>query len=134
MQAKVKTPAFVEFPKGFESTTDEYNVLKLNKSLYGSSDAPLAWFEALKHSLESRGLKASEIDPCLFIHKNIIVLCFVDSLIYVRHNAVKIDSMIADLGNKFLHTVEDDMTSFLGIQIQTLPDNALLLTQTRLTT
>ena len=134
VQAKVKTPTFVELPKGFESTTDEDNVLRLNKNLYGSRDAPLAWFEALKHSLESRGFKASEIDPCLFIHKDMIVLCFVDDLIYVGHDVVKIDSMIADLGNEFLLTVEEDITSFLGIQIQTLPDKALLLTQTGLTT
>ena len=30
VQAKVKTPTFVELPKGFESNTDEDNVLQLN--------------------------------------------------------------------------------------------------------
>ena len=80
VQTQVKSPMFVELPKGFESNGDDDNILQLNKNLYGSRDAPLAWFEALKHSLESRGFKASDIDPCLFIHKHMIVLCFVDDL------------------------------------------------------
>ena len=98
--------------KGFESNGDNANILQLNKNLYGSHNAPLAWFKALKHSLESRGFKASNIDPCLFIHKHMIVLCFVNDLIYVGHDVVKIDAMIANLGTEFLHTVEEDITSF----------------------
>ena len=101
----------------FEYDTNDDNVLQLNKNLYSSCDAPLAWFEALKHSLESRGFKASIIDPCLFIHKDMIIMCFVDNLIYIGHNIQKIDAMIANLGTEFLLTVEEDITSFLGIQI-----------------
>ena len=118
VQAKVKTPTFVELPKGFESKTDDDNVLQLNKNLYGSCDAPIAWFEALKRLLESRGFKPSDIDPCLFIHKDMIVLCFVDDLIYVGHDVTKIDSMISDLGTEFLLTVEEDITSFLGMGLR----------------
>ena len=117
VQAKVKTPTFVELPKGFESNTDDDdNVLQQNKNLYGCRDAPLAWFEALKRLLESRGFQSSEVDPCLFIHKDMIVLYFMDDLIYVGHDVAKIDSMISDLGTEFLLTVEEDSTSFLGIQ------------------
>ena len=133
VQTQVKSPMFVELPKGFESNGDDDNILQLNKNLYGSRDAPLAWFEALKHSLESRGFMASDIDPCLFIHKHMIVLCFVNDLIYVGHDVVKIDAMIADLGTEFLLTVEEDITSVLGIQYQPLEDKALLLTKTGLT-
>ena len=35
---------------------------------------------------------------------------------YVGHDVAKIDSMISDLGTEFLLTVEEDSTSFLGIQ------------------
>ena len=44
-------------------------------------------------------------------------MCFVDNLIYIGHNIQKIDAMIANLGTEFLLTVEEDITSFLGIQI-----------------
>ena len=62
-----------------------------------------------------------------------IVLCFVDDLIYIGHSVSKIDAMIADLGSEFLLTVEKDITSYLGIEIKMLPDKALLLSQTGLT-
>ena len=134
VQAYVKTIMYVELPKGFDAPTDNDYVLKLDKNLYGSRDAPLAWFETLKLSLEKRGFTASSIDPCLFIHKDMLVLCYVDDLIYVGPDVAKLDAMIADLSKEFQLTVEGDISSFLGIQIDTLPDNALLLTQSGLTT
>ena len=72
---------------------------------------------------------ASTIDPCLFIHKDMLVLCFVDDLIYVGADVTKIDAMISNLGDEFQLTVEGDISSFLGIQIDILPDGAMLLTQ-----
>ena len=106
---------FVELPNGFDSDIDGDKVLQLNKNLCGSCNTALAWFEALKHSLEPRGFNVSEINSCLFIHKDMIVLCFIDDLIYVGHNAAKINSMIADLRIEFLLIVEEDITIFLGI-------------------
>ena len=44
-----------------------------------------------------------------------IVLCFIDDLIYFGHNAAKINSMIADLRIEFLLIVEEDITIFVGI-------------------
>jgi hypothetical protein len=132
VQAKVKTPMFVELPKGFNSKTTD-NILHLHKNLYGSRDAPLAWFDTLKSSLQARGFTASDVDPCLFIHKDMIVLCFVDDLIYIGRDVSKIDAMISDLGAEFILTVEEDISSFLGIQIDILPDQAMHLTQRGLT-
>ena len=133
VQAKVKSDMFVELPKGFDPPSDNSVVLRLNKNLYGSRDAPLAWFETLRASLIKRGFKASDVDPCLFIHKDMLVLCFVDDLIYVGSDVAKIDAMIANLGEEYQLTVEEDISSFLGIQIDTLSDKALLLTQSGLT-
>jgi hypothetical protein len=133
VQAYVKTDMYVEMPKGFDSPKDMDSVLRLRKNLYGSRDAPLAWFETLKASLEKRGFVASQIDPCLFIHSDMLVLCFVDDLIYVGKDVSKIDAMIANLGEEFQLTVEEDISSFLGIQIDILPDTAMLLTQPGLT-
>ena len=64
-----------------------------------------------------RGFKPSTIDPCLFIHEDMLVLCFIDNLIYVGADVTKIDAMISNLGDEFQLTIEDDITSFLGIQI-----------------
>jgi len=115
---------YVELPRGFDPIMETESVLRLRKNLYGSRDAPLAWFETLKASLEKRGFQASTTDPCLFIHKDMLVLCFVDDLIYVGKDISKIDSMIANLGDEFQLTVEEDISSFLGIQIDILPDKS----------
>jgi hypothetical protein len=132
VQAPVKDEMYVEAPKGFDLPTDGDYVLKLKKNLYGSRDAPLAWFETLKASLESRNFVPSDIDPCLFIHKDMIVVCFVDDLIYLGRDILKIDAMIKDLGSEFALTVED-MSSFLGIQIDIRDDHSMVLTQRGLT-
>jgi hypothetical protein len=63
-----------------------------------------------------------------------LVLCFVDDLIYVGPDVTKIDTMISNLGDEFKLTVEEDLSSFLGIQIDILSDKAMLLTQSGLTT
>ena len=47
VQAKVKSPMFVELPKGFGTIAGEDNVLQLNMNFYRSCYEPLAWFEAL---------------------------------------------------------------------------------------
>ena len=134
VQANVKTPMFVELPKGYNSKVDGDCVLKLNKNLYGSRDAPLAWFETLTASLVAEGFKPSDIDPCLFIHKDMLILCFVDDLIYLGQDITLIDAMIAKLGASFTLTVEEDLSSFLGIQIEHLADRSMKLTQSGLTT
>ena len=56
--SKIKITTVIELPKGFESNDNKGNFLQLNKNLYSSGNTTLAWFEALKQSLESRGFKA----------------------------------------------------------------------------
>ena len=62
------------------------------------------------------------------------LFCVLSMILYLCWaHCCQIDSMISDLGTEFLLTVEEDITSFLGIQIKTLHNKALLLTQTGLT-
>jgi hypothetical protein len=58
-----------------------------------------------------------------------LILCFVNDLIYLGPDVTKIDAMIAILGAEFTLMVKEDISSFLRIQIKTLPTKALLLTQ-----
>ena len=69
-------------------------------------------------SLFFRGFIASQIDPYLFIHPEIIFLFLVDDSIQLEKDISKIDSMIANLGKEFELTMEEDITIFLlGILI-----------------
>jgi len=43
-----------------------WRVFRLRKSLYGSADAPMRWYQRLKEWLDAKGFKPSEEDCCLF--------------------------------------------------------------------
>ena len=67
-QADIDEEVFVEMPKDFGDPRGRGMVLRLNKSLYGTKQAPKTWFLKLKECLEQRGFTQSLLDPCLFIH------------------------------------------------------------------
>jgi hypothetical protein len=77
-QADLDVDIWMELPMGIvvgshESKSCGY-VLKLKKSLYGLKQASLNWFEKLKQGLMDRGFCPSEIDPCLYLKANMILL------------------------------------------------------------
>ena len=57
--------------------SDEH-CLKLLKNYYGSFDAVENWSQVLSSSLEERGFKKSDIDPCLFALNDCISVYYVD--------------------------------------------------------
>ncbi len=63
-QADIEEEVYVEMPKDFSDPKGRDMVLKLKKSLYGTKQAPRAWFLKLKECLEKRGFKQSTLDPC----------------------------------------------------------------------
>ena len=120
----------MEMPKDFGDKNGCDMVLKLNKSLYGTRQAPRAWFLKLKECLEKRGFRQSRLDPCFFIHKDMIYLNYVDDGILLSCHGAKLDAMIADVKTELELTREGDLSAFLGIQIQKCPDSGSLhLTQ-----
>ena len=57
---------YIECPKSYEPVNGEDLVLKLNKSLYGWTEAPHLWYEKLKSVLLDGGFTTSKVDPCFF--------------------------------------------------------------------
>jgi hypothetical protein len=117
-QADLNKDVFVEPPKGFTHLNDEDCVLKLNKSLYGMCDAPVNFFNLLKSNLEAAGFAQMKyIDPCLFVHKKAIIVCYVDDCLAFALDESALDKLIEQMGKKMELTVESkDVTAFLGIQ------------------
>jgi len=118
-QAKLDKDVFIETPQGFDHMFPEGSVLKLNRSLYGMTDAPLIFFQLLKTNLEKLGFRqAAHLDPCLFIHKKAICLSFVDDQLHFAHDPADLDKIIQDLRDLGMDlTVEsDDVSAYLGIQ------------------
>ena len=77
---------YVEIPKGFNcgGNSEKQKVLKLRRSLYGLVQAPLYWGNHLKAALEREGLKQSVSDPCMFVGDDMVVLTYVDDVLFFR--------------------------------------------------
>ena len=77
----------MELPTGIivsdrEDTSRAY-VLKLKKSLYGLKQASLNWFEKLKQGLKDWVFTPSEIDPCLYLKENMVLLTYINDCIII---------------------------------------------------
>ena len=107
-------------------------ILKLKKSLYGLKQASLNWLEKLKQGLTDRGFKPSEINPCLFMKKDMILLTYVNDCIIIGTSMKSIDAFIHSMQHgkeNFILTDEGDVNKFLAIEIVQHNPNTFKLVQ-----
>jgi hypothetical protein len=87
IHGRVTEPIYVHQPRGFHRGHGD-EVLKLKRTLYGLKQAPRYFFQYFTERLIKQGLQASNLDPCLFMSKNLIVIIYVDDiLIYGKHES-----------------------------------------------
>jgi len=116
-QADLEEDIWMQIPQGvtIESEDGEPRLLKLCKNLYGLKQGSNNWFKHLKKGLMTRGLKPSEIDPCLYLKEGLAVLTYVDDCILVSSDQKAIDELVDSLKNgeeKFLLTAREISTNF----------------------
>ena len=137
-QADLEEDIWMDLPIGFqvdgqtEDDSDRHYVLKLRANLYGLKQASYNWYEKLKQSLIDRDFKPSDIDPCLYIGNNMIVLTYVDDCIIIGPAIKEIDAFVTSMkdGNEnFVLTDEGDIDKFLGIEITQLDENRFKISQ-----
>ena len=140
-QAPLDVDVFMELPYGFavDGITDDGSkgyVLKLNKSLYGLKQAAYNWFEMLSKGLRDRGFKASETDPCVFLRKDCIVLCYVDDCILIsKKNSKVADDLVHSLMNgpeNFKLEDEGSLCRYLGVIVDVNKDGSIHMYQPNL--
>ena len=108
-------------------------VLKLRKNLYGSKSAARNWWLHLRKGLLERGFRQSEMDPCLFMRNDCLLLCYVDDCILVGQSQQALLQVIADLRRTFIIDDEGEVSDFLGVNINRNVDSGTIeLTQTGL--
>jgi len=99
-QADLDVDVFMELPIGMDVDGNRSDwVLKLNKSLYGLKQASSNWFQKLKEGLEDRDYVQSQVDPCVFLRDDSVVLTYVDDCIIVGKEQKVIDELIHSLMN-----------------------------------
>ena len=69
---------YMELPHGYK---EEGYVCHLNKALYGLKQASHIWYETLQLFLESIGFQTVQLDPVVFVSKNVIIAAYIDDLL-----------------------------------------------------
>jgi hypothetical protein len=134
-QADVETEQYMEMPKGFNvgGKSRASHVLKLLKNIYGGKAASRIWVEHLKKGLIDMGFTQSTADPCVFYRGQLIFLHFVDDCICLSPVAADVDKFLADLrAANFNVTDEGQISDYLGVKVEKLPDGRIKLSQPHL--
>ena len=65
----------------------------------------------------SKGLSRSNEDPCLYLSKDLVILIFVDNIVFFAQDIKKIKEAKAWLSKEFKMVDLGDLRIFLGMQI-----------------
>ena len=91
-------------PAGYHAEDDEGNnaseeyCLNLIKNCYSAKDAAANWFAVLQKALEDRGFRqCTDIDPCLFLRDDCIIVTHVDDCLIFHKNDNALKELIAFL-------------------------------------
>jgi hypothetical protein len=134
-QADVESEQYMEMPKGYNvgGKHRASHVLKIIKNIYGGRANGRIWVEHLRKGLEEMGFVQSVADPCLFFPGNLIFLHYVDDCICLSPDAADVDKFIRDLREaNFNVTDEGQLSDYLGVKVEKLPDGKFKLSQPHL--
>ena len=121
IHAPIDCEVYVEMPKGFN--VPGY-VWLLNTSLYGLAQSPRNFFLHTKKQLtEKLGFESTEVDPCLFISKDVIALIYCDDCLLFYKNKEAAERLTSKMKEENIDfREEDDVAGFLGVHIDRKTD------------
>jgi len=112
---------YMEQPEGFKVPGKENMVLRLLRALYGLKQAGLAWWRALKLSMEKLGFVSLSSDAGIFLYRGqgsfVIAIVYVDDAIFMGPAR----SLAYEMKRRFMERWETrdlgDVTEFLRMRI-----------------
>jgi hypothetical protein len=140
-QAPIDEGVFMKIPQGWHISNgilcqnvdpthhDTTHYIKLLKTLYGVKQAARQWYKHISAGLHALGFKTSNIDPCLFLKDDCIVLLYVDDCLFFSKDDTTIDSIINQLSTSFKTGDQGSIQDFLGIRITTDAQSRIHLRQ-----
>jgi hypothetical protein len=133
-QADIEFDMYMELPKGIETKygNGKTHVLKLLKNLYGQKQAGRVWNQHLVKGLKEIGFKQSKVDECVFFRDNVIFIVYVDDGIFASPDNKAIDKAIKELAQRYDIEDQGNITDYLGVNVDQLPNGDIKLTQPHL--
>ena len=129
-QADLDRDVFMELPFGFSCGEKGAHVLRLKKNLYGLADASYNWFQKLSDGLEAEGFVKSEVDQCVFMRKDCVILVYVDDMIALAEDDKILNEIVTNLKKQnYILTDEGTLTKYLGVDVKTKTNGGFELTQ-----
>ena len=117
----IEEEVYITVPKSYNefhpSNKASGAVFRLVKTLYGLRQSPLAWFKVLDRLFKSRGLSRLNEDPSLYISKELIIIIFVDDIVFFAQEIKQIEKAKAWPAREFKMVDLGDLKLFLGMQI-----------------
>ena len=125
---------YMNIPHGIYNNLDRNQyLLKLNRSIYGLKQASRTWFEKLCSTLLSFKFKQLTFEKSIFvkiIEQSIIYLgVYVDDILIISNNKNEINKFKLQIKDVFKIKDLGEMDSILGIRINKLENNDILLSQ-----
>ena len=132
LYGELEEECYMEQPPGFIEGNNL--ICRLRKSIYGLKQAPRVWYQVIDRFFRSIGLKRSLSDPALYIHQEhtdgqlpLIIAIYVDDMIIIGRNMDHINSVKAQLSEKFSMTDMGEIKTLLGMEIVRLRDGSVFL-------
>ena len=120
LHTHIDCPIYIEQPHGREKPGDL--ICKLNKAIYGLKTAPRRWQHKLRQTLDKMGFKPLKTDSNVFRQENTIISTYVDDFMIISKSHKSIINCVTSLANAFQIKDLGEMTKFLGINIEQMPD------------
>ena len=94
--------------------------------VWSTEFASRAFWQYLTRKLEACGLRQSKLDPCLFIGTHVIVVTYVDDVLFWSND----EKHIYDLGTELRKAnvdleEESDAAGFLGVDLVRMPGGGI---------
>ena len=133
-QADIEYDMYMELPHGIKTKhgNGKTHVLKLLKNLYGQKQAGRVWNQHLVKRLKAIGFQQSKVDECVFFRDNVIFIVYVDDGIFASPDKQAIDKAISELKEHCDIEDQGDITDYLGVNVERLPNGDFKLSQPHL--
>ncbi|MBW0470031.1 hypothetical protein O181_009746 [Austropuccinia psidii MF-1] len=131
LHGNMDATVYIKQVRGYEVPGKENWVWLLNKSLYGTKQAPRMWKEKITQSLRDLNMFSAQFDESLFINKeqSLFLHLHVDKGFLISRQETEIKEFLSKLAKLYVLKAKKYPTQNLGYKIEWLKDGSLFLSQ-----